>query len=416
MRTLLITGFFILLFSLQSAAQNNNNTLDRLTYEYYMKGDYRNLKLTANKLLAHGTDYYFLRLRLGIGAFNFQNYAEAVENLTAAIRLNSKDTISSEYIYNSYLLTGRKGDARLFLKSIAEQNKNYSLRTSDTKLEYSAYLASSFTFFQSVSQKNTSLYRESLKNSYDINGGFEASFLNRFKATVVLTEFTKTGTFHSIEKKTGAAFQVTQGQAYAKISASIFPGWEASLFGNTAIYPEVSTTIDTVIYDINLGAGVTKSWWKIRAGTSVSFSNFGNSRQIREEGYVAWLPKGNLNLYFTAAGMFQSDKNWGNTYQANGEAGFRVLKNLWMEAGYVNGNSFLYTRNQGFILNNSFQIPGNYAYTNIILLPSGKITLAITPFYAQYRNYLWNLGTFTKSAEKNPISFGLGIKLTYNNR
>ena len=154
MRTLLITGFFILLFSLQSAAQNNNNTLDRLTYEYYMKGDYRNLKLTANKLLAHGTDYYFLRLRLGIGAFNFLNYAVAFENLTAAIRLNSKDTISSEYIYNSYLLTGRKGDARLFLKSIAEQNKNYTLRTSDTKLEYKQMALVYVRFFNRQRTKN----------------------------------------------------------------------------------------------------------------------------------------------------------------------------------------------------------------------------------------------------------------------
>ena len=50
------------------------------------------------------------------------------------------------------------------------------------------------------------------------------------------------------------------------------------------------------INEYNVGFGVAKNMWRMRAMADVSFSNFGNSNQTRGECYLVLLPRGNLNF------------------------------------------------------------------------------------------------------------------------
>ncbi len=161
------------------------------------------------------------------------------------------------------------------------------------------------------------------------------------------------------------------------------------------------------------GIGLSKSGWKLRGGTNVSISNFGNSQQLRGEGSLSWLPFGNLNLYLTTGGMYQSDKNWGGTYQFNQEVGFKILKWLWMESGFGKGNSFLYTRYEGSLMNNSFLIPATSVYSNIIVLPGNRFSITLTPFFAKNEIYSWDLTNYTRTDKQIINSFGGSLKLIY---
>jgi hypothetical protein len=114
--------------------------------------------------------------------------------------------------------------------------------------------------------------------------------------------------------------------------------------------------------------------------------------------------------------MYQGDNIWGNTYQVSQEVGLRIFKSLWFETGLVKGNSFLYARNQGSMMDNSFQSPALIIYGNIIVLPWKKFTITISPYYIENTNYSWDFDAYTRVARLDHSSFGGTIKLTYKNR
>ena len=403
-----------LFLSANALAQSDFKTLDKETYDYFLKGDYKNLKKTADTLLSFGSDYYYLRMRMGITAFNNQKYAESASNFYKALEFNTFDTLSTQYLYYNYLYSGRKKDAALFTGTVSPGLKSTVLRSTEKRIDYQIFAGSSVTSFNQETTLSTSLYRESLLTATSFYAGFETIFLKRFSGTIALTSFTKTGRFNSYEYQSGADFTFTQAQIYGKLSAALFPGWEASLFGSSAIYTSMQST-NEIIKEYNLGASISKNWWKIRTGGDFSISNFSNSRQFREEGYITWLPQGNLNLYLTAGGMFQYDINWGSSFQLDQEIGYKISNFLWAETGFIMGNSFLYTRNQGYAMNNSLQIPSGVVYTNLIL-PLKKITITLSPYFAQYQNYSWNIRSYSRSNHETVNSFGVAIKINYNNR
>jgi len=86
-----------------------------------------------------------------------------------------------------------------------------------------------------------------------------------------------------------------------------------------------------------------------------------------------------------------------------------------MESGVIEGNSFLYGRNQGFMLNNSFQIPATTIYSNIIILPWKHFRILLTPYYVGNDVYSWDLINYTRTSKLNINTFGGSIKLIYKN-
>jgi len=421
MRIVLIIHVIFFISFAELKAQNDFRTLDRKMYDYYLSGDYTNLKKSADTMLLMGIDYYYLRERLGLMEYNKQIYSSAVKDLSKALEFNSLDTISRECIYNSYLYSGRKPDAMLYLKSIPDDKRNTSLKTS--------YVASSSEFFFGFSgavydvfkYQTNNLNYEAVKSNVGIYAGVETSFLNRFRATFAYTNFYKSGTKYSAVSTTGEGLSFTQNQFYSKIAGYLFPGWEFTGFGHIAFYSESvtqgmpgnRTRANKLTTEYLGGVGLSKNLWKIRAGANISFSNFSNSRQVRGEGYFTWLPSGNLNLYLTSGWMGQNDINWGGTFQISQEIGLKIFKSLWIESGLVKGNSFLYTRNFGSMINNSFQIPLTTIYTNLIVLAGRHLKFSIMPFYSKNNIYSWDLTTYSRTDKLIINSLGGLVKLTY---
>ncbi|MHC1702634.1 MAG: tetratricopeptide repeat protein [Tenuifilaceae bacterium] len=422
---LILTLTTFLTMSVGLFAQGDYFTLDKLTYDQYLKGDYKNLKKTADKALLQGIDFYYLRLRIGILAYNNQRYAIAVKHFNKALDFNSWDAISREYIYYSYLLSGRKADANIYLSSIPQDKRSNTLKQISEPGLSEVFINASFSSYNSKLYSTNSLYYEAVDNGLGFNLGFESYFSNKFKGTFAYTNYRKNGIVYSSTNTDGVDLNFSQNQIYAKLTGLSFPGWEISGFGHLAFYPNVTTTtqfggrqqsMKQTVTDYLVGVAISKNSWRIRGGLNVSFSNLGNSNQLRGEGYLTYLPFGNLNLYLTSGGMFQTDKHWGETYQINQEIGFKAAKFLWLEAGVVQGNSFLYGRSQGYSLNNSFQIPSSSVYGNIIILPSSRFSITISPFITQIQDYSWDLDLYTRTDKQSNSSIGGLIKLTFKNK
>lgn len=423
MRNVLIITVILIVSPIVLFAQNDFATLDKQTYDYYLKGDYKNLKITGGKMLSNGIDYYYLRMRMGILAFNNQHYSSSFKHFTKAIHFNSWDTVSRSYIYYSYLNSGRKNDAKLYLETIPWDKRNNDLRSIEKHVLHEAYLNVSTANYD-VKYYDTRVDNyEAVKNFLIVDFGIEAMFSPSFKGSFAYSNVRKTGTEYSKANTSGTNLNFSQNQLYFKLAGFKFPGWEFSGFGHIVFYSVGSSQSQqggrnaaTQYKSEYLGGlGVSKNGWRLRASVSASISNFGGSSQVRGEGFLTYLPFGNLNFYLTSGGMFQKDKNWGETYQINQEVGFKLAKYFWLESGVVAGNSFLYSKNQGFILNNSFQVPVTSVYGNLIFLLGKKFSITLTPQYNMYHIYTWDLNNFNRYDKLNLGSIGGAIKLTFKN-
>ena len=291
-------------------------------------------------------------------------------------------------------------------------------------LPLSFFLGYSLTAYDVFTYQTNSLNYEAIDKNSNIYAGVETYFLNRFKGTFAYTSFHKSGTIYSPLITTGGTLNFRQNQVYANLSASFFPGWEISVFSHNAFYNTAVTRgmpgnvniLNKTITESLWGAGISKNLWKIRMGANISFSNFSYSKQIRGEGYFTWLPAGNMNLYLTSGFMNQNDNKWGATYQVSQEIGLKIFKSMWLESGLIKGNSFLYGRNQGSMINNSYLIPETTIYGNVIILPGRHLKLTLMPFYSENQGYSWDLNAFTRTNKIKINSFGGLIKLTYKYR
>jgi len=426
MRSLLTTTVLLFLI-VKLSGQSDFETLNQQTYDYYLKGDYENLKKTSDIMISNGMDYYYLRMRLGILQYNLQKYPEAIEQFNKALEFNSSDTISREYIYFSYLYAGLNADANLYLKSLNDENKNYnllSIKKSGLSEIFAATSAMSHDVTDYIPSGSSNLYYEAVKRDIVISAGFTNYIGSRLKSTFIYTNYQKSGTVYSSSALLGKNLDFSQNQLYARLSDYAFKGWEFSAFGHLAFYKGETSVqqqqgmrrfnSETVIEYLG-GVGISKNLWKIRSGANVSTSNFSKSNQLRGEAYLSYLPLGNLNLYFTLGGMYQTDKNWGQTYQANLDFGIKVFNFVWFELGVLNGNSFLNARNQGSMMNNSFQIPATTFHGDLVFLIGEKFKISLSALYLQNQIYTWDLSTFTRQDKQLLNSFGGALKLTFMN-
>lgn len=411
----------LLALSVSALGQGNYLLIDRQTYDQYLRNDYKNLRRTSDDAISQGIDFYYLRMRIGILSYNRQRYRHAFRHFTKAIEFNSWDTISREYIYYSYLFAGRYGDANLFLSSIPNDKKNYMLKHLKPSILSNTYLSTSASAYDAFFYSTNSLYYEAMESNIGLSAGFESYFSPRLRGNFVYTYFSKKGKAYSSATPEGKPIDFGQNQLYARLTRLVFPGWEFSGFGHYAMYNDLFSSVQAgtgrrasrgkLISEFLGGIGITKSSWYFRGSVSASYSNFGNSSQLRGEGYMMYLPFANLNFYITAGGMHQTDTNWGSTYQINQEIGRRVCKYFWLEVGAIQGNAFLFARNQGIAVNNSYLIPSSSIYSNLIFLMGKRFSVTLTPYFSENHMYSWDLINYTRTDRVVVNSYGINLKI-----
>lgn len=418
MRTIL-TLFVI---SILIFAQTDFNSLDIESYNYFLKGDYDNLRKTAEKQFSLGYDYYYLSMRLGILAYNNQDYSNAFEHFQKAITFSNDDPVSNEYIYHCYLYSGRYSDAHLFLSSLSNDQKTDYLKYLSSKDNYKFSTSLSFVSNDYKDMPLNLLYYEAIKKTLSYNVGSELYLSDNVKLNLMYTRFQKSGKFYNFYESTGEDKTFNQDQLYSKISFLSYPGLELYAYGHFAFFSiknyRITPSNNIISKNQNktesaYGLGITKNFWNVRFTSNISLSNFGNSNQTRGEISLTYLPNSNLNFYTTTSAMFQKDKNWGNTYFVAQDLGFKTLDNLWLETGVSLGNSYLFTFLQGLSLNNSFTIPSFSLYLNGIILLNNNFTLYITPYFVKKTNYSWDLLNHKSYDKINTNSNGVSISLIY---
>lgn len=111
-RYLLIT-FMIINLGLQAQPKLDFAYVDSVTYRYYIDGNWEKLIKLATSAIKENIDYKYLRQRIGYAFFVTGDFSEAARHFRKASEFDSYDTYTQEYLYYSYLNSGREDAAAL---------------------------------------------------------------------------------------------------------------------------------------------------------------------------------------------------------------------------------------------------------------------------------------------------------------
>jgi tetratricopeptide (TPR) repeat protein len=126
----LVLIFILVSFSWQNLSQELSYAVaDSLSYSFYLNNKYLKIKRLARKSQRSGIDFFYLRTRVGILAFNKERFGKALKQFEKAHDMYPTDTIVTLYLYYTYLGLNQIENADNFAGKLPDETKeklNYS--------------------------------------------------------------------------------------------------------------------------------------------------------------------------------------------------------------------------------------------------------------------------------------------------
>jgi len=94
-------------------AQTAWQSLDSLTYRLYEEKEWKTLLKEAHGSIREGVDFFYLRVRAGVAAYELKNYRLAVSHLSKANQWNSSDEFVQFWYYMALAMSGRSDEAKI---------------------------------------------------------------------------------------------------------------------------------------------------------------------------------------------------------------------------------------------------------------------------------------------------------------
>ena len=394
----IILSFFIV-SSVNAQEIINYPNVDTKTYEQYLNKDWKNLVKTGKQSLKKNIDFYYLQVRMGIAYYELRKYPKAVKYFKNAHKQKPNDELIQEYLYYSYLFSGRYADARVLagsfninlkrkIKIKAEHtfiNAIYFDTKHDINDDYQQHPDLGETIKQIV-VANQSYYNISLEhlvgNKITIFHGYSnINIVNHiadnnlnlpplYEENVYQNEY-----YFSLNAQIANGFNLSGG-AHLLNTRYFAPDPNASFGGRRgSAYPLYNYSENSFATSLYLSKFFNV--YKITAGVSVA--NMNSSLQIQPEINLCIYPLGNSKLYTDSKAIYLM--NFDNNSQINSpifrqSIGINFLKYSWFEPSFTYGNMKNYTSYNAFIANNDLDmIKQKYEVLLNIGLAKGRINL-----------------------------------------
>lgn len=379
-KTILFFALLLFIFNI-SYAQNANENIDQKTYQLFQNKMYKKVIYVGEKAIKEGTDYFYLRNRIAISYYELKNYRSAIIHFEKALTFNSDDPTTLEYLYYSYVLSGRNGEANLlvskfpdYLKEIVNYKRKYlnsiyieggpSISNNISKNGSLDIDADSNFYGESDLNDNMVYFHIGLKHDLfpriSIYHGFSNLSISKRKTIMVNNIDTAFDyTVKQIEYYINADYQFSNGIKITpafhliKVNADL-----TNAFYDT-IYSYKNTVLSLNNYVFSLG--ITKEFKLISAGVFGTYSNLNNGTQWQLGATATYFPFGNLDYYSTTSlvmlnlkkkGFIQGGGNKETRLIFDQLFGARIFSKLWTEASFSIGNLANYNEKNAFIVYN----------------------------------------------------------------
>lgn len=338
-----LISFFLISVSMSVSAQTelNSKWVNDSTYALYKSKNWKALELLGSKALHQHIDFYYLRMRLGIACYEQQKYRVALFHFENAERYNSMNELTNEYLYYSYLFSGRYNEGERISSHFSD-----TLRTiTHTRKLSPVNLISVETGmkFSTISQTVKPLYYCSFGINHLLARGYSL-----FHAYNYVQQQYYYGTYQQHQYYLSANIPLKRG-------FSLFPAF-------SVLYDVFSSTNKTVsnkkVHFLG-SLNVTKDFPYAKVTLANSFSNFDTSFQIQHSLGLTVYPLANQRLLLGGTMLIFTDNRYKNVrplFQVNMSFNFPYFFDF--------SATYMYARVRNFNLYNGAIIQNGYDMLN----------------------------------------------------
>lgn len=406
MRRIIIIVILLLIVSAAAIAQPAWQRIDSVTYRLYMDKDWKNLLKETRKSLGGGIDFYYLRVRAGVAAYEMKNYRLAARHLGKAHSWNNTDEFANYWYYYALLNGNRIDESRLISSGFSNDYLNRmqikpesAINTilAETQLsinaDYNNLLSENITGDYSYMA-----YRNVLKQQFYKGIGIDHKVSDRLFL------------FHGIShlgvqrmQMFGRAFSpridyqykssTSQFQYYLQGRYILSGGWTASaavtmLWGNAESNYITFTNsgvplLNNFSYKIGdrfLNASLAKELIWLRPKLLVAYGSVNGYRQLQATGQVVIYPMGNPDIYLTSDLSLHNDESTEDTKTVfNQKIGLKTGP-LWLIAESATGPMRNFAASDGYVIYNMAETVKNL-YGLAVYIPLMKYRFDVTARY-----------------------------------
>jgi hypothetical protein len=328
--------FLIFLLSFPAFGQDQQPQAELTSYTWYLGGQWDSLFIHRKELIRNsGQDYFFMRYRLGEAAFRLKKYRIAIEEFEHAITLNSADTFSLKYLEVALREAGRTQEAVLAGQKL--------IQLGATKLP--RYKIRSMNYLMAEVGRKVS-------DSKDIGNLNYTSFSCGLLPTPRLL-------VHA------SYSNVRQTKYYGEVLQHMFSGnarWQSKhgvSFRGHFSYLDVSVNYNDnsnryLQHQVG-GLGVRKSAGNWDWDVSADIGNLNYEDQIQQTAGITWFPFSDSRLLLNYQLISQQQEGsvfW--VHKPSLQIG--LSRTLWLGMEYYQGNTRNIIENNGFLINNAYDI------------------------------------------------------------
>jgi len=376
------------------------DSVDMITYQMAISGRWEEMMSLARKSIRSGTDFHYLRLRMGIYYYNKGNYRRATHHLIKAYNMYKFDDLNNEYLYYACYFANRNHEGYYIGSNCSMELKNKI----KFKKRYFDYLYSNCSY--STNNNRDEAYK--LKNEELVLNGYQT--LNKTLLNVsiggghrISSRTSMHWAYYGIQKQdylysayTGVYnfydnYNVDQDHFYLSMNEFCGNGWNLTLSGNfvhTTIYKilpsnhyfrKIGENIpDTVLNAFSASAGISKDISMFNLLLTSNFSNFSGGVQFTQTAALTYYPFGNFNLYISYIPSYhvRIDKISTKNFISSSLLGFKIFRHLWNELYFSYGEMQNFSSYYSYYIYNDINPIYFIASTNFIIpLKQSKIFL-----------------------------------------
>ncbi|MBK7159588.1 MAG: tetratricopeptide repeat protein [Ignavibacteria bacterium] len=408
---------FILICYVNANAQNDfsKDSVDKKSAILFQNKKWDELISFGNTALKRNAETYFLRVRLGMAYFEKENYFNAIPEFERAIEIGYQDENVLEYLYNSYLKTGRTEDAAFIFSSFSESGKN-RIKPLNNSFAENIFTGIEYGFSNDESRNaNTDLDGD--QNKY----GEQTIFRNSILATAGLNQlpFDRLNIFYDYtyinsgktkiimrnNEKLNDDYQEIQNRFYNRFDVLAANGLVISPAGHyiskkyntlfTGIADSTLTDITVSEKEINnenfiLSLSASKFYSVYKFTLSGSFSYLNEFHQSQLGLSFMMYPLRKTSFYTNTSAVLHSENKISNLIVSQ-SIGIKAGKRIYIEASASAGVMKNYNEQNGYTVYNTGDVI--------------KSKFGISLGFSLLKNLNINIGYSFRQSEKNYLTY-----------
>jgi len=324
--------FLFFTVSISASEPSKIAYVDSLSYDYYMRGEWKQLIELGKKATKEGLNFKYLQQRMGYAYYAMGDYYNSIRYYKNSLNFDENDQISHYYLYYSALNTANLPMARYHLSKLDNESRK-NIDSKEYKILDCVDLEYNYKINNYILRANPHYKRIGFSTQL----GYRLNLYQSISAYDQMTDLTN---------------ETVQNEYFASLSYSIFSGTNFNIAYHY-VGTKISSETDTLKIPGNLLFGKLSQNWR-RFDFSLSQSLFTNefSKSFQTGFHVGYMLPSKFKIYLKSS-LYTMTESDTTRLVFNQTIGTMIGRKLWLQGALTLGNLNNFVDNDGLYLYNS---------------------------------------------------------------